>query len=172
MPPISAIQHAFDVLDAPCPPLPAIVVLLGDDRFLKRLVLSQLLNQDHEADYSAYVGEERAWADISDELLTASLFSPGPRCVLINDADAFVSRNRGELESFVAQPARGGTLILELSSLPSNTRLYRAVVERGWLIECRQPEVKHGNSRSPDVKRMKKWLESSGAWAPRDSVVT
>ena len=126
--------------------------------------LAQLLGQGDMADYAQYTGDERPWSEIVDELMTASLFNPGPRRVLINEADALVSRYRNELEVYATQSAGLGTLILDLQSLPSNTKLHRAVINGGCLIECRQPEIKRGNSKSVDVNRMKKWLAS---WAQR-----
>jgi DNA polymerase III subunit delta len=163
MPTTASIQHAFDVLEAPAPTrLPHVIVVLGDDRFLKRLVLAHLLGSGDQAEYAQYDADEQCWTDLADELATASLLSPGPRQVFLNDADGFVSRYRSELEAYATQGSATGTLVLELQTLPSNTRLYRAVTETGWLIDCRPPEGKRANSKSPDVIRLQKWLE---AWA-------
>jgi DNA polymerase-3 subunit delta len=158
------VQHAFDVLDSAIGPrLARIVALFGDDRFLKRLVLDHLLaGGDQAGEDARYAGDTAEWREIADDLATVSLFSSGPRRVLVSDADELVTRYRGELESYAASGAGGGTLILELASLPSNTRLYRSVAEHGWLIDCRLPEVERGRSKAPDVNRMKKWLDN---WA-------
>jgi DNA polymerase-3 subunit delta len=160
------VQHAFDVLDSAAGQrLPRMVALFGDDRFLKRLVLDHVLAGGSEAGEDArYAGDAAEWREIADDLATGSLFSSGPRRVLVSDADALVTRCRGELESYAGGGAGGGTLVLELASLPSNTRLYRSVAEHGWLIDCRPPEIERGRSKVPDVNRTQKWLDN---WAKR-----
>ena len=42
-----------------------------------------------------------------------------------------------QLEDYVARPSRSGVLVLDLDSLPSNTRLYKSIAAEGLLIDCR-----------------------------------
>jgi DNA polymerase III subunit delta len=85
--------------------------------------------------------------DVLDELSTVAMFG-GNRLVVVEDADDFVSHYREEMEDYVAAPGRGGVLILELDSLPSNTRLYKAVAAGGVAIDC----------AAPQPARLTKWL--------------
>ena len=50
---------------------------------------------------------------------------------IVEEADAFVSQYRAELEAYVERPAKGGTLLLEVKTWPGNTRLAKAVAASG-----------------------------------------
>jgi DNA polymerase-3 subunit delta len=67
---------------------------------------------------------------------------------LVEEADDFVSRYRGELEDYVAKPSRTGVLALDLTTFPSNTRLYKSVAAEGLAIDC----------STPTTARLSKWL--------------
>jgi DNA polymerase-3 subunit delta len=164
------VLHAFEFLEAAVStPLPRAIALVGDDRFLTRLVIQHLLGKSSDSEYARYNGEDHTWVEVIDELSMTSLFATGPRRLLLENADTFVSRNRPQLESFVQDPTTvQGSLILDLQSLPSNTRLYRYVAEHGWLIECRLPEVSAGRGKKPDESRVRKWLAH---WAHRQHAI-
>jgi DNA polymerase-3 subunit delta len=76
------------------------------------------------------------------------MFGGGKRLAVVEDADDFVTRYRSQLEEYVARPSHTGVLILDLDSLPSNTRLYKAIAADGLLIDC----------NSPAPARLSKWL--------------
>jgi DNA polymerase-3 subunit delta len=139
---------------------PHLVALVGDDRFLKRLVLDRLMGGgDH---WSRYEGDKLAWSDLADELATRSLFRAGPRSVLVENADPFVSRARAELERYASQPTAVSCLVLDLDALPANTNLYKRIADQGWIIACRAPELARDKGKATDTARMRKWLAS---WA-------
>jgi DNA polymerase-3 subunit delta len=150
----SSAPQALDYLDQPdkYPPGPVCVVY-GDDAYLKRESLRTLrrsvLGEDDGAFsltvLDAKVAELR---DIRDELSTRSMFGPSGRMVLVEDADEFVTRNRAALEDYVAAPAAGGVLALEVKSWPGNTKLAKAVAASGWQVECKKPAA----------ARLRKWL--------------
>lgn len=154
---ISNKLHAFELLElAELTALPATVVVLGDDRFLKRLVLDRLMAQPDE--WTRFSGESLNWRDLADELATRSLFSRGPRCVLVEDADSFVTRHREDLERQVTADSHGHVLLLDLQTFPTTTNLYKRVVQAGWVINCRPPESPHGKNKALDTSRMRTWL--------------
>src|SRR5262245_37075637 len=73
--------HALDFLAAPAEQkLPVVCVVLGDDPFLKRLVLRalrrQVVGDDADVPVASYDCQERRpeWRDVADELATVSLF--------------------------------------------------------------------------------------------------
>jgi DNA polymerase-3 subunit delta len=72
----------------------------------------------------------------------------GNRLVVVEDADDFVAQYREDLEAYVAAPRPSGVLVLELDSLPSNTRLYKAVAAAGLGVDCGPPQP----------ARLTKWL--------------
>ncbi len=146
--------HALDYLDRPQkhPPAPVCVVF-GDEPFLKREVLLALRRAvlgDEEGAFSltTLTGRDAQPRDVFDALATVALFGPGQRLVLIEEADDFVSRYRGELEDYIAKPKKSGVLVLDVKTWASNTRLYKAVDERGLQIQC----------KLPTPARLTKWL--------------
>jgi DNA polymerase-3 subunit delta len=74
-----------------------------------------------------------------DALSTVSLFGDGPRLVIVEEADPFVTEYRAELGDYVAKPAKGGVLVLDVKTWPGNTRLAKAVAASGLTIECKAP---------------------------------
>ncbi|HEV3339366.1 MAG TPA: DNA polymerase III subunit delta [Pirellulales bacterium] len=165
-----AAVHAFDFLaEESHPPIPPLCVLFGDEPFLRALVLAQLRqavlsDEDAEFGLTRFDGRTVQWRTVSDELLTVGLFGGGERLVVVDDADDFVSENRGHLEDYVARPSRTGRLVLAVESWPSNTRLAKHTVANGLAVEC----------KSPPAAKLLKWLgtlarERHGARLERDA---
>lgn len=159
--PMSKAIHAADYLESPkkYPPGP-VCVAFGDEAFLKRQTLLRLREAilgGGEADFSLSTmpGPTALLADVLEELATLAMFG-GKRLVLVEEADEFVTRYRGELEDYTAKPRSGGVLILDTNSWPSNTRLYKAVETMGLQVECSADPKKF------PAARMAKWL---GGWA-------
>ena len=143
--------NALDLLETPPEPealaSASLIVVAGDEPFLAAeslAVIRERLCPD-EAD--------RSWAwrefagdavddprDVFDEAATVPLFASATRSAVVRAADGFVSKTRGLLEQIAAGP-RGsrGLVILEVRSLPSNTRLAKAVAGHGMLIEATIP---------------------------------
>jgi DNA polymerase-3 subunit delta len=165
---MSGLIQAFDVLEGKPDPHTRLIVLVGDEPFLKRLVLARLKSKPLADDSLTELAETAVqWRDVIDELSARSLFSAGDRVILIRNADDFVSNYRGQLENFCEDSSVTGRLILELNKLPSNTRLYAAAVKCGTVIECRLPQSASG--KSTDMGRVRKWLRD---WAKRTHRVT
>ncbi len=135
---------ATDYLAKPTKPV-GVGVVFGDDAFLRREVLMALRNtvlseQDAEFSLTRFEGPDASLRDVLDELETVAMFGGGQRLVVVDQADEFVTRYRGELESYAASPRETGVLILELRSFPSNTRLYKAVAAQGCAIDAGAPK--------------------------------
>jgi DNA polymerase-3 subunit delta len=112
-------------------PVQALYVLHGDEDFLKRQVLRALRKivigtKDEAFGISTHSGEKADFAEVHDELETIPFLSPR-RLVVVENADPFVTRFRGLLEKYVAQPTAKGVLVLDVKSWPSNTRLAKLV---------------------------------------------
>lgn len=160
----------LDFLAAKEQPRPAgVCVLFGDEPFLKRLALAAVrrlvVGDGADVPVTTHDCQERPpeWRDVADELATVSLFGGGgPRLVLLEGADAFVSANRQRLEDYVAQPRRSGVLLLEVDEWPSNTRLYKAVEKSGLQIDCRPPQRQSGKSKSLDEGQIVRWIVGWG----------
>lgn len=93
--------------------------------------------------------------DVFDEAATLPLFGGAgvTRAAVVRTADAFVSQCRDRLEELAGRDRGGrGVVILEVRSLPANTRLAKATSARGTLVDVSVPA-------RYDLAR---WL---GAWA-------
>lgn len=146
---------ALDYLSAKKPvAVPRVVALFGDDAFLMRRVRerlrAQVLESDDEFSRVVFEGATAEWRDVRDELCTNSLFGGGRRLVVVEQADEFVTRYRGQLEEWVGEPRGTGVLVLEVGTWPGNTRLAKAVAATGLTIDA----------KSPPPARILKWLST------------
>jgi DNA polymerase-3 subunit delta len=146
----------------------SLIAVFGDDTFLKRLVLKnlrqQIVGDDLDIPVTTYDCAEKApdWRDVADELATVSLFGGGgPRLLILERADTFVSANRSRLEDFAAKPKATGVLVLEVEDWPATTRLYKSLDQSGLQIDCRPPQKK-GKSKDIDEQAIARWIIS---WA-------
>ena len=155
-------SHAFDFLEAdPAAACPSLVVVFGDEDFLKRLVKQrlrrQIIGDDPSVPFASFDGKSVEWRDVSDELATVSLFGGNTRrLVIIEDADGFVSANRAKLEEYCEKPKSKSVLILEVGSWPSNTRLYKAIDKRHLQVDCRLPQKDDGKL----VRWLSEWTKT------------
>lgn len=120
--------------------VPAVVVFFGGEAFLKlhlwrRVRIAVVGEQSDEWSLGVFDGSDCDWRDIEAELRTVAMFGPR-RLVRVESADGLVSKNRAALEEYVARPAQKSVLVLELSSFPSNTRLYKAIAASGLIVDC------------------------------------
>ncbi|MEN6459286.1 MAG: DNA polymerase III subunit delta [Thermoguttaceae bacterium] len=127
--------------------------VFGDELFLRRQVVlglreAVLGGSDAEFSLTSFEGRGATLSDVLDELSTVAMFGGGRRLTIVEEADPFVSRYRAELEDYVARPRSTGVLVLDLDSLPSNTRLYKSLGVDGLLIDC----------NAPTPARLTKWL--------------
>lgn len=148
--------EAFDIIQSPPKQdkLPAVVVLFGEDSTLKTWVL-RLLTADGDAE--TVEGDSSLWRDIRDEVSTVSLFDSGQRrVVIVRDGDGLVKKFRTEIEDYVAKPSSAGRLLLELKTLASNTRLYKATDKDHLLIHCGIPKTPKGKNH--DSGKLRKFI--------------
>jgi DNA polymerase III subunit delta len=149
---------ALDYLGNPAkyPPRP-VCAAFGSEPFLRRQVILALrpavLGGD-DADFSlaTFEGRDTLFRDVHEVLSTVAMFGSGHRLAVVENADDFVTRYRQQLEDYVTKPSRSGVLVLDLDTLPSNTRLYKAVAAEGLLIDCGPPAP----------ARLSKWLSDWG----------
>jgi DNA polymerase III subunit delta len=153
---MAKVLHAIEYLARPQEhPPQAVCVAFGDELFLRRQVLlgirAAVLGDEGDFSLATFAGEEAEFRDVLEELATVAMFG-GRRLVIVEEADDFVTRYRAELEAYVSQPSRCGTLVLDVKSWPSNTRIYKAVLAAGLAIDC----------NAPVGSRLTRWL---GDWA-------
>jgi DNA polymerase-3 subunit delta len=141
----AGVVNALDYLANPAQhPAQNVCVAFGDDAYLKSQVVSAVrhvvLSGDAEFSLSTFAGREAQLRDVLDAAATVTLFGGGRRLVVVEDADAFVTQYRGELEDYVARPVSTAVLLLDVRTWPSNTKLAKAVAARGLTIDCAAPK--------------------------------
>ncbi|MEO1992382.1 MAG: hypothetical protein ABGW78_10655, partial [Pirellulales bacterium] len=124
----------------------SLVVLVGDDSFLAKTFLDMIRDTvcPEEADWSwawrEFTGDEDFDPrDVFDEAATIPLFSGATRVAVVRQADAFVSSAREKLEAVVAKKQSQGVIVLEVKSFPSNTRLAKAAIKTGVVVDISVP---------------------------------
>jgi DNA polymerase-3 subunit delta len=121
------------------PDLKPVYALVGEDSFLQLQSLQSILQQAPKDVQRTDVDGERAeLAEVLDELRSFAMFG-GYKLVVVRNGDEFLSRFREQLEDYVASPSTSSTLILRLSSLPKNQRIYKAIAKAGSVIACEPP---------------------------------
>jgi len=142
-----------------------VYALVGPDALLQQEAIQEILSQlPADVQRVDADGQTAELADVLDELRSFALFG-GSKLVIVRDADELISRFRSQLEDYVAEPSNSATLILRLSSLPSNQRIYKAISQTGQIIPCQPPKDLagwtiqrakrlHGLTVSPDAARL------------------
>jgi len=132
-----------------------VLVLHGDDAFLRdayrQEVIAAALGAADRQTCVAVFDATAELADVLDELRTLPFLAPR-RVVIIEDAEAFVSAYRGQLESYLQSPSETAVLVLVVSSWPKNTRLYKLVSRIGKTFDCGAPQ-----------KGLTRWLTKSAS---------
>jgi DNA polymerase-3 subunit delta len=155
------VLHAFEIIDGrKSEAKTGTLAIFGNDWFLRHQALRCWLETTGLGGEAVRFrsGEEASWRDVHDDLASRSLFEEaGCRLTVLRQADGFLSKHRSALERWVDSPAAGATLILELESLPANTRLYKLILEKGLLIAASAP-LRKGSKDAIDERVLQQWL--------------
>ncbi|MFN3190397.1 MAG: DNA polymerase III subunit delta [Aureliella sp.] len=165
----AATTHSFDILLKPDSfgDLPVVIAAYGDDSFLRRETVSKLLKSAgvQPDDVRRFDGEECKWIDVHDELATMSLFDTSARRIaVVTAADKLVKDARAQLEKWCTTAPDSSMLILQLSSFPSNTKLFKLFDKHGTCIPCSLP-TSGPRSKTPSIPKLKDWLL---AWSQQE----
>lgn len=139
MKPISIHEFLWDPSKYPAK---EICVIYGDDPFLKFNAIQSLRDrvldgEDAEFSLTRLEGDRTRIDEVLKEVATLAMFGGDRRFVLVEGADSFVSKYRPELEDYADRPSTRSVLALEVQSFPSNTKLFKKLVETGLLIEAK-----------------------------------
>ncbi|NOX57577.1 MAG: DNA polymerase III subunit delta [Planctomycetes bacterium] len=154
----------------------SVYAVCGKDSFRKSEAIKGIcdaLAKHHESDEppTRYDGAKCELASVLDDVRTYSLLG-GIRIVIVEGADPFITRHRATLEKYCAEPVDSGVLILECTSLASNTRIYKAIAKSGQIIKCDplkgQAILAWVNQHARTV--FDKQLDQQAAWRLRDLV--
>jgi len=121
-------------------PLKPVHALVGNDLFLQLEKLSELQRAaGKDAQRIDVDGESAQLGEVLDELRSFAMFSAS-KFVVVRNADDFIKRYREQVEEYVEKPSAGSVLVLRVSSLPSNQRIYKYIVANGQVHDCEAPK--------------------------------
>ncbi len=135
-------MEALPFLSSAKAKLGPLYVVHGDEPFLKRHVIravrNRALGEDaEEQSVATYAGDKATFAEVFDDLDTVPFFDP-KRVVLVENADPFVTKYRGELETKLTHLPETGVLILDVKTWASNTRLAK-MIDSAATVVCKAP---------------------------------
>src|SRR3989440_865516 len=114
--------------------------LVGNDLFLQLEKLFELQRAaGKEAQRIDVDGETAQLGEVLDELRSFAMFSAS-KFVVVRSADEFIKRYREQVEEYVQKPSAGSVLVLRVSSLPSNQRIYKYIIANGQVHDCEAPK--------------------------------
>src|SRR4029079_5012416 len=119
----------------------AVYALVGADAYLQAVRLGEIL-RTLPADLQRIdlEGEKAELAEVLDELRSFAMFGGG-KLVVVRNAEAFITRFREQLENYLESPSSSGTLVLRVTTLPSNTRVYKLIQKVGVVEKCEPPKA-------------------------------
>ena len=124
----------------PASSLSPVYALVGSDSFLQLQYLAEILKKAGKGAQRIDADGERAeLAEVLDEVRCFAMFG-GTKVVVVQNADAFITRYREQLEDYVAKPSDSATLVFRLASLPANQRIYKAISKTGVIEKCDPPK--------------------------------
>jgi DNA polymerase III delta subunit len=142
-----------------------IYALVGPDPFLQLQHVAEIVASLGPGANRVDVDGERAdLADVLDEVRSFSLFGSG-KVVVVQSADALITRFREQLENYVLKPSDSAVLVLRLAALPATQRIAKAIAKTGVIIPCTPPKdlakwiterarSTHALKVGPDVARL------------------
>src|SRR5439155_1059749 len=124
------------------PKVHPLYVVHGDEDFLRRLALQAIRTvvlggNGDDFSFSSHPGHKATYAAVVDELQTVPFFGER-RLVVVENADPFVTRYRAALEKLVGDLPATGSLVLDVKTWPSNTRLAKLVDAKATIV-CKAP---------------------------------
>src|SRR5215204_5785248 len=120
--------------------------LVGSDLFLQLEKLAELQRAaGTEAQRIDVDGESAQLGEVLDELRSFAMFT-ALKFVVVRSADDFIKRFREQVEDYVQKPSAGSVLVLRVSSLPSNQRIYKYITANGQVHDCEAP------------RKMREWI--------------
>ncbi|MBA62223.1 MAG: DNA polymerase III subunit delta [Planctomycetaceae bacterium] len=168
--------HVFDLLRSPeKAPTSGLCVLVGMDYFLHRQATNTILTKASPAgtDNVRYFDDLPEWAEVIDEVSTASLFGgDGIQVAVVPNVDkrtlnreAFLKTNKDRLIKYAKADYHPGLMILEAGSFPGNTSLYKKLSPENRVIDCRIPEPSTWKKEEQAIRdKAVKWVS---IWAKK-----
>ncbi len=120
-----------------------VYAVFGDDSYLIRESIRAVVRaafpvEEADAGVTRFMGGQASLAQVLDEVWTLPFFSKS-RLVIVEEADAFISKHRKDLEAYVEKPSRSGILLFQSKQWLATTKLAKLVDKHGLAIDCSGP---------------------------------
>ncbi|MEM9354027.1 MAG: DNA polymerase III subunit delta [Planctomycetota bacterium] len=151
--------HALELLAERKNQPEPVMAVVGDEPFLTHAVRNWVIDSvgsSDEPDVEVLDGKTAELRDVLDAVSERSLFGSGTRVVVVAEADPLVKQHRDRLEDYAARPRVDALLVLEVSTLPGNTRLAKAIQQSGLVVRCQTPSS--GREVKEHAAQLKRWL--------------
>ena len=117
-----------------------VVVLCGDEVYgqeqkLKELRAAVEKASGEEPSVMRFEGKTAVLVDVLDELRSFSLMG-GRKVVVVDGADAFITRYREQLERYAEDAADIAVLVLRAGTWNATWRVHKAIVKVGAVVKC------------------------------------
>jgi len=114
----------------------AVLLILGEERFLAREAIRAVLGAHPDADLSRYRGDKVAAGALLDELKTPSLLSRG-RIVVVEEAGGLLESDAmAAIAAYAAAPAPGALLVLQTEKVDRRLKATKALLEAARVVDC------------------------------------
>jgi len=114
----------------------AVVLLLGEEPFLRREEIRSLLDANPHLEVSRFVGDEAPCGRVLDELRTPTLFG-GARAVVVDDAGALLEGDAlRAVAAYAARPAPGAMLLLSAPKLDGRLKGAKELRASARVVAC------------------------------------
>ena len=114
-----------------------VVLILGEERFLAREALAQVLGRHSDLEVARYQGAATSAAAVLDEVRTPSLFGVG-RAVVVEEASPILEgESLDAIAAYAAHPAPGSLLVLQAQRLDGRFKGSKALRQHATCVECK-----------------------------------
>ncbi|MBN2828682.1 MAG: DNA polymerase III subunit delta, partial [Candidatus Cloacimonetes bacterium] len=120
-----------------------VYLILGDESYLKERILSSLTKrflavEGREFDFVTLYGDEVSGSEIVENADSMPFISDY-RIVIVRDFDLLKQSDQDTVLPYLTNPSETTILIVVAEKLDARTKLYKAFIDAGPVIQCRSP---------------------------------
>ena len=169
-------SHLFDLLFNPEQvPSSGLFILIGTDYFLQQQAIDTILAKasPEGSDNVRWFSDSAEWAEVIDEVSTASLFGGDGMQVAVvpavnkrvNNKESFLSTNKERLERYAAAEYHPGVMVLISESALGNLGLAKTLNKENRVFDCRIPNASSWKKEDKAIReKAVKWV---AVWAQK-----
>jgi DNA polymerase-3 subunit delta len=138
-----AIQHYEFLRTAATGKQQPVYLILGDESFLKERIIAALVKrfltaEGREFDFVTIYGDETSGSEIVENADSMPFISDY-RIVIVRDFEMLKQSDQDALLPYLSSPSETTILIIASEKMDARTKLYKAFLEAGPVIQCKSP---------------------------------